>query len=165
MEIIWLAAAIAVPLALNPWGCNAFELPKAALLLALAFVAGLVALVRFVRWSASRVEMPCALPWLVWPAMAFGLALLLATILSVNPRLSLWGSYQRQQGLLMLLPGLAMVGQLACLAVTRARGAFAPAYPPSWSTTGDAAASWIRRTTCGWAWPYWAWRQAMCWGF
>jgi disulfide bond formation protein DsbB len=149
MDIIWLAAAIAVPLALNPWGRNAFELLKAALLLALALVAGLVALVRFIRWSASRVEMPCALPWLVRLAMAFGLALLLATILSVNPRLSLWGSYQRQQGLLTLLAGLAMVGQPAYLAVTQARGAFAPVYPPSWSISRGAAASWIGRTTCG----------------
>jgi hypothetical protein len=29
-EAGWLAAALAVPLVFNPWGFNAFELPKAA---------------------------------------------------------------------------------------------------------------------------------------
>jgi len=35
LEALWLTAAVAVPLALNPWGANAFELPKAVLLRAL----------------------------------------------------------------------------------------------------------------------------------
>jgi len=35
LEILWLTAAVVVPLAFNPWGANAFELPKALLLRAL----------------------------------------------------------------------------------------------------------------------------------
>jgi len=38
MEVIWLAAAVMVPLAFNPWSANAFELPKALLLRALALL-------------------------------------------------------------------------------------------------------------------------------
>jgi O-antigen ligase len=45
---------------------------------------------------------------LLWPALPFGLALALATVLSVNPRASLWGSYERQQGLLTLSAYLAL---------------------------------------------------------
>jgi hypothetical protein len=28
-EVVWLAAVVTVPLVINPWECNAFELPKA----------------------------------------------------------------------------------------------------------------------------------------
>ena len=31
-EGLWLAAALAVPLVMNPWGYNVFELPKSTLL-------------------------------------------------------------------------------------------------------------------------------------
>ena len=27
-EATWLVAAVAVPMAFNPWGCSGFELPK-----------------------------------------------------------------------------------------------------------------------------------------
>ena len=104
MEALWQAAAVMMPLAFNPWGANAFELPKTLLLRTLALLMGLVALIRFIEgWgspsppSAQRSAIP-----LLWPALAFGLAQTAATALSVNPRASLWGSYERQQGLLTL---------------------------------------------------------------
>jgi xanthine/uracil permease len=43
-ELLWLTAAVAVPLAFNPWGGNAFELPKALLLRALVLLMGLATL-------------------------------------------------------------------------------------------------------------------------
>ncbi|CAG0937069.1 hypothetical protein TFLX_05975 [Thermoflexales bacterium] len=98
-EALWLTAAVAVPLIFNPWGANAFELPKVLLLRTLALLMALVALIQFMegRGSAQR-----SARWLLWPALALGLAQAAATVLSVNPRLSLWGSYERQQGLLTL---------------------------------------------------------------
>jgi O-antigen ligase len=102
VEAAWLAAAVGVPLALNPWAGSAFELPKAALLRALVLLMGLAVLLELIDGWGERGGSPVR--WsktpLLWPALAFGLALGLATALSVNPRLSLWGSYERQQGLL-----------------------------------------------------------------
>lgn len=104
VEVGWLTAAVAVPLIFNPLGGNGFELPKAALLRALVLLMGLAALVQFIdAWGERGGSAP---RWpdtpLVWPALTFGLALALATVLSVNPRIGLWGSYERQQGLLTL---------------------------------------------------------------
>jgi O-antigen ligase len=102
VEVGWLAAAVAVPLTFNPWGGSAFELPKAALLRALVLLMGLAALVRTIEgWGTSdRPPRRWLASPLLWAAVALGLALTLATVLSVNPRISLWGSYERQQGLL-----------------------------------------------------------------
>ena len=100
----WLVGAVAVPLALNPWGGSSFELPKAALLRGLVLVMGLAALVQAIEAWGERGRPPLRWPLtpLVWPALGLGLVLVLATLLSVNPLLSLWGSYERQQGLLTL---------------------------------------------------------------
>ena len=110
IEVSWLAAAVAVPLTFNPWGGNAFELPKSLLLRVLALLMGLAVLVRAIeeRGGSDRARRSRPLPPLLWPALPFGLALALATALSVNPRASLWGSYERQQGLLTLGAYLAL---------------------------------------------------------
>ena len=110
LEPLWLAAAIVVPLAFNPWGYSAFELPKAALLRALALLMGLVALVGTIETRGSPNRSPSRRPTtpLLWPVLAFGAVLALATALSINPRSSLWGSYERQQGLLTLGAYLAL---------------------------------------------------------
>jgi O-antigen ligase len=93
---IAVAAAGLLPLAFNPWGYHAFELPKAVLLQALGLLAASAALVAL---AGSRQRPPWKLP-LVIPVTLFGLALLLSTLLSTDRQLSLWGSYERQQGLL-----------------------------------------------------------------
>ena len=52
MEAIWLAAAAFIPLVFDPWGCNAFELPKTRFLQALGLLACLAMLVRLVEaWN------------------------------------------------------------------------------------------------------------------
>ena len=110
MEALWLAAAAMTPLAFNPWGANAFELPKSLLLRALVLLMALAALIRFIEgWgnSSHPPERRSAIR-LLWPAIAFGLTQVAATAFSVNPRASLWGSYERQQGLLMLGAYLAL---------------------------------------------------------
>jgi O-antigen ligase/Flp pilus assembly protein TadD len=123
MEAIWLSAAVMVPLVFNPWGVNAFELPKALLLRALALLMGLATLIRFIESSGSLNRPALQLPAmrLVWPALAFGLAQAAATALSVNPRASLWGSYERQQGLLTLGAYLALFLFTAANLRTRAQ--------------------------------------------
>ena len=116
LEPLWLAAAIAVPLAFNPWGASAFELPKSALLRALVLLMGLAALVQVIEGWRGSFSLS-----LLWPALAFGLALALATALSINPRSSLWGSYERQQGLLTLGAYLALFLLTAANLRTRAQ--------------------------------------------
>jgi O-antigen ligase/cytochrome c-type biogenesis protein CcmH/NrfG len=100
MEFIWLASALLVPLAFNPWGCNPFALPKASLLRALVLLLGLMALVRGLESGglASLRRLP-----LGRAALAFACVLTVATAFSIRPRISLWGSYERQQGLVTLL--------------------------------------------------------------
>lgn len=120
LEGLWLVAAATVPLALNPWGYNAFELPKTALLKALVLLMGLAALIQAVE-REPRAQKPYVPPTLLWPALAFGLGLALATVFSVNPRASLWGSYDRQQGLLTLGAYVALFLLTAANLRTRAQ--------------------------------------------
>jgi hypothetical protein len=99
-SLLCVAAAVAVPLALNPWGANAFELPKALLLRLVALLMGLAALAQVIEIGDPSMRTRPPPRSLLWPTLALGLALTLATLLSVNPRASLWGSYERQQGLI-----------------------------------------------------------------
>jgi len=118
-ELLWLTVAVAVPLAFNPWGGNAFELPKALLLRALVLLMGLATLAQ--AFAAGRRTLQCPPAPLFWPVLAFGLALALATLCSTNPRVSLWGSYERQQGLLTLSTYLALFLLTAAGLRTRAQ--------------------------------------------
>lgn len=105
LEALWLIAAVAVPVIFNPWGANAFELPKVLLLRTLVLLMGLAAVIRLGENGGSLSR---SARWLIWPALAFGLAETAATLFSVTPRVSLWGSYDRQQGLLTLGAYLAL---------------------------------------------------------
>ena len=116
LELGWLAIVILVPLAINPWGSNAFELPKAALLQAFALTLGLIALVRMIETRAA-IERARG----VWLALAFALTLIFATVFSINPRASIWGDYARAQGLLTRLAALALFLIVAIFLRTRAQ--------------------------------------------
>jgi len=82
---IALIAAGLLPLAINPWGYHAFELPKAVLLQALGLLAASAAIVAL---SGNKQRSAWKLP-LVVPALLFGLALLLATLFSTDRQMSL----------------------------------------------------------------------------
>ncbi|MDX1613700.1 MAG: O-antigen ligase family protein [Candidatus Promineifilaceae bacterium] len=99
-----LLAVVAVPLAFSPWHYNAFELPKALLVRGLAGLTILM-LAYLPRRVALRLwrERP-----LVAPLLALAGALVAATIFSIDSRLSLWGSYDRQFGLLTWLAPLLL---------------------------------------------------------
>ena len=103
-EALWLIAAAAIPLVFSPWTYNAFELPKTALLKALVLLMGLVTLIQVIngRKDEGQDRKTAIGRYLLWPALAFGGVAALATLASVNPRVSLWGAYERQQGLLTL---------------------------------------------------------------
>jgi O-antigen ligase len=118
IEAGWLTAAVAVPLAFNPWGCNIFELPKSLALRALVLLMGLAACVRA---AEGRERHDRSLPPLLWAGVASCLALALATVLSTNSRVSLWGSSERQQGLLTLGAYLALFLFVATGLRTRAQ--------------------------------------------
>lgn len=105
-----------MPLAFNPGGGSPFELPKAALLRALVLLMCLAAFVRIAeRGSPGSTSRRSARGvGSLWPALVHGLALTLAAAWSVDRRVSLWGSYERQQGL------LALIAYLLLFAVTAA---------------------------------------------
>ncbi len=101
MESAWLLALILAPLFFNVYSQRVFEPDKISLVRTVALFA-LVALVikLFERGKVEEGEEP--IRWwkqpLVWPVLALAAAYLLSTILSIVPRQSFWGSYQRLQG-------------------------------------------------------------------
>ncbi|MBN1867626.1 O-antigen ligase family protein [Candidatus Sumerlaeota bacterium] len=97
---------IAVPLAFNPWGYNSFAVPKAALIRALAAIVLLAALIEGFPWVRGGTKRPRRDPLvavLVAAALTGAAVLVLSSVMSVNPRMSLWGNYGRQEGLLTRL--------------------------------------------------------------
>jgi tetratricopeptide (TPR) repeat protein len=100
-ESSWLAAVVLVPVFFNIHSERIFEEDKIPLLRSLA----LCALGALIVWLAERGRVALrvrGLPlWrvpLVAPAAALGGAYALATLASVNPRISFFGAYLRQQG-------------------------------------------------------------------
>lgn len=106
MEAVVLLAVVTVPLFFNPYSARVFEAEKVSLLRALALVAATVWLIRFLEgwddgWplslSALR-EQP-----VVVASLLIALVTVVAGFTSITPRLSVWGSYQRSQGIITTL--------------------------------------------------------------
>lgn len=107
MEAAWLAAVILVPLFFNIYSSRIFEPDKISILRSLALLilgAWIVKLVDEggVRWEqfqseGSKIKSILSFP-LAAPVIGMTLLYLVATIFSVTPRVSFWGSYQRLQG-------------------------------------------------------------------
>lgn len=106
IEAGWLVAVIAIPLFFNIHSERVFEPDKIALLRSIALLMSAAWLVKFVDqrgWQQAR-----ALHWrgedafwrrpFVLPILALVLIYLLATLFSITPRVSFFGSYQRLQG-------------------------------------------------------------------
>ena len=107
VEVGWLLTACLTPLVVNLWASQPFETPKAAVVRTLVWIMAGCWLVDCLIARRS--------PWrdlrgnpLLWPTLAVGCAWALATALGVDPGLSLWGSYERSQGLLTLLSYLLL---------------------------------------------------------
>jgi tetratricopeptide (TPR) repeat protein len=107
MEAAWLLGLILTPLFFNIFSSRVFEPDKITLLRSLALLTLAAWLVKLVseggpRFSAAHsrsatlrgfVRVP-----LVLPVAGLVVVYLIATIFSVSPQASLWGSYQRLQG-------------------------------------------------------------------
>ena len=107
MEAAWLAAVILVPLFFNVYSSRIFEPDKITLLRSLALLvlgAWFVKVVDegHIRWEKlepgqSAIKTLLGIP-MILPVLILVLSYTLATLFSVTPRTSLWGSYQRLQG-------------------------------------------------------------------
>jgi tetratricopeptide (TPR) repeat protein len=101
IEAGWLAAIIVTPLFFNVYSDRVFEPDKLTLLRSIALVMVVAWVIKVLevgswkmevgRWKVSRTP-------LVLPTLLLVMVYMLATIASVTPRVSLWGSYQRLQG-------------------------------------------------------------------
>ncbi len=122
MEAAWHAALILVPLFFNVYSSRIFEPDKLAILRSLALVILAAWLIRIIDagWPQREGEPPGNSPLkalvqapLVLPVAAFAGIILLATALSINPRTSLLGSYQRLQGAYTSVAYLILFASLA----------------------------------------------------
>jgi tetratricopeptide (TPR) repeat protein len=111
IESGWLLALVAVPLFLNVYSQRVFEPEKLGLLRTIATLMAAGGIVLWLERAPAREGAPTPrqllghawrLP-LVRPVVLLILSYLLATALSVAPRISFWGSYQRLQGAYTLL--------------------------------------------------------------
>jgi len=111
METAWLLALILAPLFFNVYSQRVFEPDKISLMRTVALfglIAGVVKLFETFRTNQDDPEKEgqSASFWrkpLVLPILALLAAYLLSTLLSVAPRQSFWGSYQRLQGTLTMI--------------------------------------------------------------
>lgn len=98
-EALRVATAVAIPLAVNPWGM-AYELPKAALFRGLVLTAA-GAHILATAWAPSRPQ--TRRRPLLFPVVALVAAGVLSTVLSIDPLISVIGTYHRQQGTYLLV--------------------------------------------------------------
>ena len=106
MEALWLVAMIVTPLFFNLFSSRIFEPDKIALLRTLSIFLLVIWIVKLLsegidwgyknreeKWYRRLLRIP-----LVIPILVLFVAYLIATIFSIVPSISLWGSYQRLQG-------------------------------------------------------------------
>ncbi|MGQ9600259.1 MAG: hypothetical protein ACUVWZ_12680 [Anaerolineae bacterium] len=107
LEAGWLLVAILVPLGVNLWAKQPFEPAKAAVLRSLTWImTGLWLMEALVGRRVPGCR-PQGNP--LWaPALTVAAFQVLSSVLSVDPGLSLWGSYERAQGLLTQLSYLLL---------------------------------------------------------
>ena len=115
MESGWLLALVLAPLFFNVYSQRVFEPDKISLVRTVALFALIAGVVKwFETWRAGGEDgddgqraswwrQPLALP-----VLALGAVYLLSTLLSVTPRQSFWGSYQRLQGTLTMFSYIAL---------------------------------------------------------
>lgn len=104
LEAGWLVALVVVPLYYNPFSAGMFDYDKTAVLRALA-------LLMLAAWLALQAARASPLPrWqqlrttpLLAPVVVLIMATLLSTALSIDPRLSFFGSLSRNNGTYTLL--------------------------------------------------------------
>jgi tetratricopeptide (TPR) repeat protein/O-antigen ligase len=125
VEAGWLLAAALVPVFFDIHSGRPFEPDKTALLRLLAALVASAGLARFLEGRFAGA--PAREPWrwretpLPLAAALYVGAALLSTLLSVAPRLSVWGSYTRLDGLVTLLAHVTIFAAVASRLRTRAQ--------------------------------------------
>ncbi len=120
MEATWLAVIIMAPLFFNKYSSRIFEPDKATIVRSLALLILLtwcVKLLDQIRVSKSSIRENLSIKDtfkipLVFPIVLLTLTYILSTIMSVTPRISFWGSYQRLQGMYTTLAYVVLFGSL-----------------------------------------------------
>jgi len=105
----WILIALALPLFFNVYSSRVFEPDKVALFRSLVVI-------MLAAWLIGRLGIRPARPRpspLLLLILALAGAWLLATAISLSPRISLWGSYEWRQGSYTLLCYLALFGLAA----------------------------------------------------
>ncbi len=117
IEACWLAAVVMAPLFFNKYSSRIFEPDKATLVRTLALIMllawGVKVLAQFEGNShknrqAFSLRDIGQIPLIV-PVILLAVTYIIATIFSVTPRISLWGSYQRLQGMYTTLAYLVIL--------------------------------------------------------
>ncbi len=129
LEAGWLLALVVTPLFFNIHSERVFEPDKLTLLRSIALMMALVWLVKFIEGQGWR-----DLSWLKWgspesiwrkplvlPVLFVALVYIISTLLSVAPRTSLWGSYQRLQGTYTTFSYIVIFAIIASTMRTRAQ--------------------------------------------
>lgn len=102
VEAGWLVSAVAIPLFFNIFSSRVFEPDKLTLLRCIVLLMAAARLVKLLtagrRPAFSLPRLARSSP-LALPVLAFAAVFVLTTLLSVEPRISFWGSYVRLQGL------------------------------------------------------------------
>lgn len=106
-EIGWLLLVLVIPLGVNLWGQQPFELPKVILLRTLVWLLVGLSLVEYL-FTRRSLWRDCRTNPLLAPVVLLALVICVTTITAVNWRLSLWGSYERGQGAVTLLTYLLL---------------------------------------------------------
>lgn len=164
MEAGWLLAVALVPVFFDIHSGRPFEPDKTALLRLLAALVAAAGLARFVEGRFGGA--PAREPWrwretpLPLAAALYVGAAALSALVSVAPRLSVWGSYTRLDGLVTLLAHVTIFAAIASRLRTRAQWdrlldvAIAASLPVC--AYGIAQASGLE--TLSWTRAYQAWR-------
>jgi len=122
IEAAWIAALILTPLFFNKYSSRIFEPDKATLLRTLALVILGAWTVKIVESGISKRDPDKTwgqnlLLFLREPIVPFVFALTvvyaISTLLSVTPRISFWGSYQRLQGFYTTLAYVTIFAAIA----------------------------------------------------
>jgi tetratricopeptide (TPR) repeat protein len=101
LEIGWLLAVVVTPLFFNVYSSRVFEPDKLTTLRTIALIMAAVWLVKFIEERSNGRE-DIGFSWdtpLVYPTLFTVAVYLISTLLSVTPRISFFGSYQRLQGM------------------------------------------------------------------
>ncbi len=109
IEAGWLAVVLTVPLYFNIYSARTFEPDKITLLRSIVGIMLLAWLVLVAEQGSSasgEPSLPLAERFRRWikiplflPTLLLGIAYVISTLFSISPLVSIWGSYQRLQGL------------------------------------------------------------------